>query len=177
MSTRNAIRPLRVRDVEGVVGGGLFGALLAGGLMNLAAYDLIMQFAGMVGSSSHSVAWFVLFGLGVVFAAGFGPFVRATLDPFARTAAALGRRLPTVRERLDPVLQWSPTGVACFALGQGYGFAIGVAHVLLVPLWLNAVVGVSAPLPTLGHLGLVAIVGWVVYGSMMGLAFGLIVES
>jgi hypothetical protein len=68
-------------------------------------------------------------------------------------------------------------GVVCFALGQAYGAAIGIAHVLFVPLWLTGVVGVPAPFPMLGHLGLFAVVGWVVYGSMMGLVFGLIVDS
>lgn len=176
MSTRNAVRPVRVRDVEGVVGGGLFGALLAGGLMNLVEYDLMMQFAEIVGSHSHTVAWLVLFGLGVVFAAGFEVYVGKAFDPFVRSIMALTKRSAVLRKLLAPMVHKSPMGSVCYLLGQGYGLAIGAAHVLLVPLWLTHVMGVPTPFPMLNLEGLLAVVGWVVYGSMMALVFGLVVE-
>lgn len=177
MATRNAVRPFRVRDVEAIVGGGLFGALLAGGLMNLEEYELIMQFAQIVGSFSHTVAWLVLFGLGVAFAAGFEVYVGKTFDPFVRGVIALTSRIGLLRRMLLPLVRRSPTGVVCYALGQGYGLAIAAGHLLLVPLWLTYVMGVPTEFPMLDHLGLWAVIGWLVYGSMMGLVFGLVVEA
>lgn len=177
MSTRNVVQPVRVRDVEGIVGGGLFGALLAGGLMNLIEYELIMQFAELVGSYSHTVAWLVLFGLGVLLAAGFEVYVGKAFDPFVRSLIALTKRSAVLRKLLGPMVHRSPMGAVCYLLGQGYGLALGVAHVVLVPLWLTYVMGVSTPFPMLNLEGLVAVVGWVVYGSMMALVFGLVVES
>lgn len=177
VSTRNAVPPIRVRDVEGIVGGGLFGALLAGGLMNLVFYELMMQFAQIVGSFSHTVAWLVLFGLGVVFAAGFEVYVRLSFDPFVRSIIALTKRSSILRKLLSPMVHKSPMGSVCYLLGQGYGLAIGVGHVLLVPLWLTHVMGVPTPFPMLNLHGLLAVVGWVVYGSMMALVFGLVVET
>lgn len=177
MATRNAVRPVKARDVEGIVGGGLFGALLAGGLMNLEDYELIMQFAQMVGSFSHDVAWLVLFGLGVVFAAGFEVYVGKAFDPFVRSIIALTQRSGVLRKMLLPLVERSPMGVVCYILGQGYGLALAAGHLTLVPLWLTHVMGVPTEFPMLNHQGIFAVVGWVVYGSMMGLVFGLIVES
>lgn len=145
--------------------------------MNLAAYDLIMQFAQIVGSFSHEVAWLVLFGLGVVFAAGFEVYVGKTFDPFVRSVIALTSRSPILRKMLLPLVRWSPMGSVCYLLGQGYGLAIAVGHLFVVPLWLTHVMGVPTAFPMLNYLGLIAIVGWLVYGSMMGLVFGLVVES
>ena len=78
---------------------------------------------------------------------------------------------------LLPLVERSPTGVVCYALGQGYGLAIAVGHLLLVPLWLTPVMGVPTEFPMLDHLGLWAVIGWLVYGSMMGLVFGLVMEA
>lgn len=177
MSTRNVVRPVRVRDIEGIVGGGLFGALLAGGLMNLIEYELMMQFAEIVGSYSHTIAWLVLFGLGVVFAVGFEFYAGVAFDPFVRSIMALTKQSAILRKLLNPMVHKSPMGAVCYLLGQGYGLAIGIAHVVVVPLWLTYVMGVPTPFPMLNLEGLLAVIGWVVYGSMMALIFGLVVES
>lgn len=145
--------------------------------MNREEYELIMQFARIVGSFSHTVTWLVLFGLGVVFAAGFEVYVGKTFDPFVRAVIALTSRVGLLRKMLLPLVERSPTGVVCYALGQGYGLAIAVGHLLLVPLWLTPVMGVPREFPMLDHLGLWAVIGWLVYGSMMGLVFGLVVEA
>lgn len=177
MATENAVRPIKVRDFEGIVGGGLFGALLAGGLMNLISYELMMQFAHVVGSNSHDVAWLVMFGLGVLFAAGFELYAGKAFDPFVRSIMALTSRSSILRKMLQPMVHLSPMGSVCYLLGQGYGLAIGIGHVLLVPLWLTYVMGEPTAFPMLNLHGIVAVVGWLVYGSMMGLVFGAILES
>lgn len=178
MQTENVERRFEVRDVEGLVGGGLLGALLGGGLANLVDHELVLHYAELVGSTSMEVAWLVLLALGVVFAIPFESYLERTFNGFVSALVGLTRRSRVLRALLAPLVKRSPMGVVCYALGQGYGLLVGVVfYVFLLPLWLDVVMGVAVPFPYLTLHGLVAVIGWMVYGSMLGLVYGVTVEA
>lgn len=178
MRTENAVRTYEVRDVEGLVAGGLLGALLGGGLMNLEEFELVMHFAELVGSESVDVAWLVLLGVSVLFAIPFRTYLEWTFEGFVSAVVALTERSSLLRRALLPLVKRSPMGVLCYALGQGYGLLVGaVFSVFFLPLWLTYAMGTPTPFPYLTVPGILAVIGWMVYGSMLGLIYGLVVEA
>lgn len=173
MSTRNSTRTFRIRTLEAVVGSGLFGALLAGGLINLESYEVMMHFGWLLGADSIDVAWLVFFGLGVLFAAPFAVVLEVSLESLVSKLASTLGRVDVARRALRPVLERHPKAFLCWALGGGYGLALGVGfHLLVVPLWLTYGVGEPTPVPLGTVEAVYALVGWHVYGSMMGLVYG-----
>lgn len=179
MSVSNALRPsFAIEDVECVVAGGLAGAFQAGVVMQIWDYDLVLGLGAMVGAESYVAGWLVLLTLGVVLAIPFVGVVSGSVHGFSTKVIALSRRSELLQRVLVPLLTFSALGVTCFALGQGYGLAVGVVMTLLVvPAWLAVTAGPAgvAPYLTLASLG--SVVAWVVYGGTMGFVYGYWMEQ
>lgn len=173
MSAETAVLPsLDVTDIEGVVAGGLFGAFQAGVVMQIWHYGLILELGSLVGVATYVGGWSVLLTAGVLFAVPFVGIVSGSVHTFSNKVIMLSRRSELLQRILVPLLKFSAFGVTCFALGQMYGLALGVGiHLFVVPVWLTAI-GQPTPIPYLTVPGLGGVVGWTVYGGMMGFVYG-----
>lgn len=168
------IEDLGVRDAEAVIAGGLFGTFLGGLLLTWWEPEAIIMIGKMVGVESVVGSWVVLFGVGVLLGAPFVTFISCSVDAFANRVIMLSRQNDTLRKILVPALQFSAYGVTLMGVGTIYGIILGIAfYGLAVPLWLM-VLGYSVPFPFITPF---TIWGWSIYGAMLGLVYGLIMES
>lgn len=170
------VRKLDIEELTAAVGGGLAGGLAAAAVMWLWNDRLLAELGAMVtGSVEWGIA--VTLALGVVFALPFGAFVARSIDGFVSRVMMLSRRSDALRKLLVPLLQRSALATTTYALGQGYGLAVGVLfHLLALPFLVGAF-GASVPFPYLTATGLGGLVAWVVYGAVLGLVYGLVLES
>ena len=164
--------------VEGVVIGGLFGALQAGLVMSLYRTEMVYEIGGIVGLYSLNGGWYVLLALGILFGIPFVAFVSGSINSFANTVIMLSSRSSALQKVLVPLLKRSALGVTCAGVGQLYGVGVGVLFQLVaLPVWLRFVMGLSVPVPYLTVGGVVGVVAWALYGGAMGLVYGLILEN
>lgn len=164
--------------VEGVVIGGLFGALQAGLVMSLYRTEMVYEIGGIVGLYSLNGGWYVLLALGVLFGIPFVAFVSGSINSFANTIIMLSSRSSALQKVLVPLLKRSALGVTCAGVGQLYGVGVGVLFQLVaLPVWLRFVMGLSVPVPYLTVGGVIGVVAWALYGGAMGLVYGLILEN
>lgn len=186
MAVRSRLAALRSRvspsidtsAIEGIVIGGLFGALQAGLIMSLYRTEMIYEVGGIVGLYSLNGGWYVLLALGVLFGIPFVAFVSGSINSFANTVIMLSSRSSALQKVLVPLLQRSALGITCAGVGQLYGVAVGVLfHLIAMPVWLRLVMGLSVPVPYLTVGGIVGVVAWALYGGAMGLVYGLILEN
>ena len=160
-----------------VISGGFVGAILLGLVLQWGVgQGGVLQFGALVGRPDYSVSWTVLFALSTLFAALFVRFVSRSINSFVNRVIMLSRRSEVLKEVLVPLLERSALTVTTNALGVVYGFAIWVVfYTLIVPVWLAFVIGVeSVRIPNLHLAGFVA---WVLYGALVGLLYGLVMES
>lgn len=175
MATQNA-RNLDTEELTASVGGGLAGGAAAAGVMWLWNDRLLVELGTLV---TDTVGWgvAVTLALGVVFALPFGAFVARSIDGFVSKVMMLSQRSDALRKLLVPMLQRSALATTTYTLGQGYGLAIGVLfHLLALPVIVGAF-GATVPFPYLTVTGLGGLVAWVVYGAVLGLVYGLVLES
>lgn len=141
--------PARSRWVAGAIGG------FAGGVL----FGILLQMMGMmptigmlVGVESAVVGWLVHLVLSVAFGLVFAAtMMQSSLDRAAR------RVVPST------------------AMALGYGVVLWiVAAGIVMPLWLGAVAGLAAPVP---YLTLPSLVGHLVYGIGLGVAYPLVLGS
>lgn len=165
------------------VGAGEVGQALAAGLVGALPVGLLLQFGSpealratgaLVGSPTVAGGWATLVGLGVLFCLPFVGFVSGTVNQFVNRVIMVSRRSELLQKLLVPMLQVSALGVTLFALGLIYGVLVAAfGFALALPLWLTGVAGHAVPVPWLDPVGLL---GWVSYGSVMGLVYGLLEE-
>lgn len=166
-----------VEEVEATIAGGLFGSLQGAVVLQLLHLDSLPRMGALIGWPTLMGGWVAYFALGMVFAIPFGAFVSGSINSFVTKVITLSRRSTILQKILVPLLERSALAVTTYSLGQGYGLVIGVVfHLLVFPLWLG-LMGVSVSFPLLTFEGLVGVVGWLVYGSMLGLAWGLVMEA
>ena len=158
-----------VDEFEGMVAGGLAGALAGGVLLQLIDYFYIEWLGAAVGARGLWTGWVVMLALGLVLAVPFVVFVNGSVNTFVNQVMMLSRRSDLLQRILVPLLQKSAYGVTLYALGQAYGLLVGIAFVVGLPLWL-AFIGTPVRLTPWFAL---AVVPWLVYGSTMGLVYGL----
>ncbi|MFB6164043.1 MAG: hypothetical protein ABEJ31_02695 [Haloarculaceae archaeon] len=169
---------VEIEDVEGIVGGGLFGALQGGAIMQLLHLKLVSDLGALIGRPTYANGWLLMFVLGVVLAVPFLVFVAGSINTFVNKVIMLSSRSEILQKVLVPLLNISALGVTAYTLGQIYGLGIGLLHVVLVPVILTYVLGYSVPmLYGLAFPAVAVVLSWVVYGSMMGLVYGLTKEA
>lgn len=175
MSTETA-SAIDAEELTATTGGGLAGGVAAAAVMWLWNDELLAELGAFVGGGvGPGVA--VALALGVVFALPFGAFVARSIDGFVNRVMMLSRRSEALQTVLVPLLKRSALATTTYSLGQGYGLAVGVVfHLLALPPLLGAV-GVAAPFPYLTLTGLGGLVAWVVYGAVLGLVWGLVMEA
>ncbi|WP_323172378.1 hypothetical protein [Natrialba sp. PRR66] len=167
-----------VREIEAAVAGGLAGGFQAALVLQLYDTDAIRRVGGGFGSPTLDGGWIAMFALGVLFALPFSLVVSRSIDSFVGTVMALSSRNEPLRRLLTPLLKRSALATTTFALGNGYGIVVGAVGVLfLVPGWLPAAMGVSTPFSNATVAGVVGVLAWAIYGGMLGLVYGLILES
>ena len=169
---------LSMNEIEGVVIGGLFGALQVGMILSLYRTEMVYEVGGIVGMYSLQGGWYVLLALGLLFGIPFVAFVSGSINSFANTVIMLSSRSSILQKMLVPLLQRSALGITCGGVGQLYGFAVGVVfHLIALPIWLRFVMGLSVPVTYLTLGGVFAVAAWTLYGGAMGLVYGLILEN
>lgn len=165
---------LGVRDAEAVIAGGLFGAFQGGLMLTLWDVEAITMVGKMVGVESIMGSWLVFFGVGVLLGIPFVAFVSGSVSGFANRVIMLSRRSDILRKILVPGLKFSAYGVTLMGVGTIYGIILSVVfYGIAVPLWLLAL-GHSVPFPFITPF---TVWGWLTYGSMLGLVYGLIMEG
>lgn len=164
---------LGVDEVEGIVAGGFAGAVLGGALLQLIGPEYVERLGAAVGTPGLWHGWVVLLVVGILLAVPFVWFVDGSINQFVNQIIALSRRSSVLQRILVPLLQRSAYGVTLYSLGQVYGLIVGVAYIALLPIWLG-VVGTS---PGYALHDLLTLIPWLVYGSNMGLVYGLRLSS
>jgi hypothetical protein len=160
-----------------VIAGSFVGAILVGLVLQAGlGRGGVLQFGALVARPEYNVSWAVLFVLSTLFTLSFVRFVSRSINGFVTRVISLSRRNEVLKEILVPLLQRSALTVTTNALGIIYGAAIWlVVYVLLIPLWLTFVIGIEqVAIPNLQFAGFFA---WVLYGGLVGLLYGLIMES
>lgn len=168
---------LGVDEVEGIIGASLFGAIMAGGVFHLGHNLYVIKMLGAtVGVPTLIGGEIMLFVYCLLFGFPFLVFVSGSVNSFVTQVIMLSSRSTLLQKILVPLLNMSALGVTLNALGTIYGIAVGIVFFgFAVPLWLTLIgYGGTYALPS---LGLVPLFGWLSYGAMMGLAYGLILEN
>jgi hypothetical protein len=164
-------------QILAVISGGFVGAILIGLLLQWGTgRDGIRTFGALVGRTDYSVSWTVLFVLSTLFAVLFVRFVSRSINSFVNQVITLSSRNELLQEILVPLLERSALTVTTSSLGLLYGFVVWlVFYAFLVPLWLSFVIGLdNIAIPNLGPSGFLA---WILYGVLVGVLYGLIMES
>jgi hypothetical protein len=186
MAVRSRLSSLRSRlslglsmnEIEGVVIGGLFGALQVGFIMGLYRTEMTYEIGGIVGMYSLHGGWWVTMVLGVLFGIPFVAFVSGSINSFANSVIMLSSRSSILQKILVPLLQRAALGITCGGVGLLYGIGVGIVfQVIAMPIWLRFVMSVSVPVPYLTVGGVVGVAAWTLYGGAMGLVYGLILEN
>lgn len=160
-----------------VVAGSFVGAIVLGlVLLTSVGRGGIQQFGALIGQMEYNVGWAVLFVLSVLFTVLFVMFVSRSINTFVNRVIMLSSKNEILQEILVPLLERSALTVTTNALGFIYGFVVWlVFYALFIPLWLAFVIGIEdVAIPNLHLAGLVA---WLLYGGLIGLLYGLIMES
>lgn len=165
-------------EVVSVVTGGVAGATVCGLVMHILATDSIRTLGSLVGAGSINGGWLVLLPLGVLLAIPFAAFVSGSINGFVNRVIVLSSQHASLQKVLVPLLNRSALAVTTASLGAIYGLAVGlVFYLLVVPAWLIVVMGDSIAVPYLTIPGLVGVVGWLLYGNVLGLTYGLFMEA
>lgn len=165
------------KDLEATIAGGLAGGFMAVFIIHFYDTDMTRELGAVFGMESMNGGWIAALLLGVLFALPFGVFVSQSINSFVSKVMALSRRNDLFRKILVPLLKRSAYTTTTYALGNGYGIAIGVVFgIFLMPAWLTYVMGVSATFPAFTVDGILTVVAWLVYGGVLGLVYGLIIE-
>lgn len=160
-----------------VVAGGFVGAIAVGLVLQAGlGREGVSQFGEVVGMDGYGVGWVVLFVLSGVFASLFVQFVSRSIDTFVNQTIMLSQRSDALKRLLVPLIRRSALTVTTNSLGLIYGLAIWIVfYMLAMPLWLEFVIGAGdVAVPNLGLSGLLA---WLVYGAVVGLLYGLVLEA
>lgn len=158
------------------VAGGLAGGVVASGVVWLFDDSLLALFGEFAGGPGVGRGAGVLLALGVLLAVPFGAFVAGSIDGFVAQVMALSRRSTAVQRVLVPLLRRSALAVTTYSLGQVYGLVVGLVLVVFVLPLAAAPLGAALPFPFLTVTALVGVAAWVVYGAVLGLVYGLVLE-
>lgn len=164
-------------DLGVLVVGGFLGGALAGMLMWVFDSAALLLLGSVFGLQSLGGGWIATLALSIIMSVPFAIFVSGSINGFVNRVIMLSRESPALQKVLVPMLNRSALTTTTAALGSLYGFAIGaVGYLVLVPLRL-ALVGTSISLASLVVTTVVGIVAFVVYGCVLGVAYGALVES
>lgn len=164
-------------QILAVISGGFVGAILLGLVLQWGTgRDGVITFGALVARPEYSVSWTVLFILSTLFAILFVRFVSRSINSFVNQVIMLSSRNDILKAILVPLLERSALTVTTSSLGLLYGAGIWlVFYALFVPLWLTFAIGLdSIAIPNLDPAGFIA---WVSYGALVGVLYGLIMES
>lgn len=175
---------LGIKEVEGIVGASLSGALLASlilhignlGGIKLGGLTVIKMLGATVGVSTPTAGGIMLFVYGLLLGFPFLVFISGSVNSFVTQIIRLSSKSTLLQKILVPLLNVSALGVTLFALGALYGIVVGIVFFgFAVPLWLS-LIGYSGAY-TLPSLGLISLAAWLIYGGITGLVYGLIMEN
>jgi hypothetical protein len=164
-------------QILAVITGGFVGAILIGLILQWGTgRGGVITFGALIAQPEYGTSWTVLFVLSTLFSVLFVGFVSRSINSFVNRVIMLSRRSEVLQAILVPLLERSALTVTTNALGVIYGFALWlVFYAFLVPLWLAFVIGVNGiQIPNLHLAGFIA---WLGYGALVGLLYGLIMES
>ena len=157
--------------------GGFLGGALAGMLMWVFSSTALWLLGSVFGLPSLGGGWIAVLVLSILMSVPFAVFVSGSINGFVNRVIMLSRESPALQKVLVPMLNRSALTTTTAALGNLYGLAIGaIGYLVLVPVRL-ALTGASVPLPALIVATVVGIVAFVVYGSVLGVAYGMMLES
>jgi hypothetical protein len=152
------------------VAAGIRGSVIAGLVSGLLILGLVL--AGVVPRSDPLLAetglrngFAIWMGLSLLFGLAFVGYVSRTINDFTNTVIMFSRRSKVTQKILVPLIQRAALTVTAGSMGLGFGLVAGVVFfgVLLV-----------SPLPNTTPL---VIVPFVVYGQVLGTAYGLQLEE
>ncbi|WP_458209109.1 hypothetical protein [Haladaptatus sp. NG-SE-30] len=150
------------------------GALLVGILLQATGSNVAVAEFGDLVSASYSVGWIVLIVVSAVFALVFVEFLSRTVNSFVTQVITMSSQQELLQKLLVPLLRRSALTVTAFNLGLAYGVVLAVSfHVFLLPLWLRYVTSVPTPVPNL-DLGILV---WMLYGGVLGVVYGQVMEK
>lgn len=164
-------------QILAVISGGFVGAILLGLVLQWGVgQGGVLTFGALIAQPDYGTSWTVLFVLSTLFSVLFVKFVSRSINSFVNRVIVLSSRNEVLKEILVPLLERSALTVTTNALGIIYGFVVwAVFYALFVPLWLAFVIGLdSIRIPNLHLAGFLA---WVGYGALVGLLYGLIIDS
>ncbi len=151
----------------------LAGALLVGILLQVTNSNIaVMEFGRLVGAS-YSVGWLVLLVSSTAFALVFVEFLSRTVNSFVTQVISMSSQQEHLRKFLVPLLRRSALTLTAFNLGLAYGLALAIVfHALVLPALLRYVGDVPVPIPNLS----LHVFVWVLYGGVLGIVYGLMME-
>ncbi|WP_458185554.1 hypothetical protein [Haladaptatus sp. NG-WS-4] len=152
----------------------LAGALLVGILLQATDSSVAVAEFGRLVGASYSVGWIVLIVVSAAFALVFVEFLSRTVNSFVTKVITMSSQQEHLQKLLVPLLRRSALTLTAFNLGLAYGLALALGfYVFLMPVWLRYVANVPTPVPNLDFGVLV----WVLYGGVLGVVYGQVMEK
>jgi hypothetical protein len=152
----------------------LSGAILVGILLQVTNSNVAVTEFGRLVGASYSIGWIVLLGVSAAFALVFVEFLSRTVNSFVTWVITMSSQQEHLRKLLVPLLRRSALTLTAFNLGLAYGLALAlVLYALLLPVWLRYVMSIPVPVPNV-DLGILV---WVLYGGVLGVAYGQVMEK
>ena len=158
MPTRNE---LRTAVLGGLIGGIVSSILLLIASRTVEAIAVVFGFRGTVGNG-----WGTYMLLALVFGFAFALVVTQLVDQYVALVVSLTSRYESVRKAVMPLTnRFGMRVVVTTAMGLIYGLALGVVFVvILIPLQVMSI--------SLFQADPVGIIGFVLYGVILGVTYG-----
>lgn len=155
--------------------GSLFGGFAGGLVIHHAFGPVGIRYVGsIVGQLSNAGAWLVWLGLSLILGGVFSFSIDHRLEAYGAGLEDLAERNPDVAALLGPAIDGAPVTSAATAAGLAYGVVVAfVVGSVAIPIVVNTTTQFRMPVPTFEVLFLV---GFVVYGLLLGLGYGVVRE-
>lgn len=158
-------------EIESTVFGWFLATIGIGVILQLGNVNLLSQVGGIVGSATNGGGWLALGILSVLLSVMYVVFVGGSINSFVTQVLMLTSKSEILNKILSPFIKRSAFLTTTSALGLIYGVILAiVVGGIGIPVWLNVVSGQSTPL---FNFDLLWIVAWILYGTLLGVGYGL----
>lgn len=165
------------RSQRAVVFGSLFGGAVGGLVIYHFVHPVMMRyFSSLIGYGNNAVGWAVWLVLALLLGGGFAVVAGPRIDDYADSLRAFAERDEDLEAVFGDFLETAPITTAATVAGLAYGVVLAVAFAaILFPLMVNTMTGPNVRL-TMPYLDWVFMLAFVVYGTVLGLGYGVVEE-
>ena len=157
----------------------LFGSLFGGSVGGLVIYHMVapvgmLYFSSLVGYGSYAMGWVVWLLICVLLGSLFAFAVGPRITSYADSLDDITGQDEDLEEVFGDVFEGAPLTATATLAGLAYGVLVAVVvGAILFPLAINTITPYGLPVPTLQPYFLLA---FVMYGTVMGLGYGVVKE-